>query len=88
MTSGQGVTRTDVDVGIRYWASSRAVAGCDSENFPGRLVGDILQAAAGAHTGLGGVLAVSTILQDGRPATASQSLSETTLEVLPPFAGG
>jgi len=89
MTSGHGVTRTDVDVRIRYWASARAVAGCDSESFPGRLVGDILQAAAAAHTGLGGVLAVSTILQEGRPVTASQPLSgATTLEVLPPFAGG
>ena len=87
MTSGQGVTRTDADITIRYWASARAGAGCDFESFTGHYVGDVLQAAA--HSGLGDVLAVSTILLDGRPATESQQLSaRTTLEVLPPFAGG
>ena len=89
MASGPEVTRTDAEVTIRYWASARAAAGCDSERFTGRKVGDVLQAAASAHTGLGGVLAVSTILLDGRPVTAAQPLSEgTILEVLPPFVGG
>jgi sulfur-carrier protein len=89
MASGPEVTRTDAEVTIRYWASARAAAGCDSERFTGRQVGEVLQAAASAHTGLGGVLAVSTILLDGRPVTAAQPLSEgTILEVLPPFVGG
>ena len=89
MVSGPDVTRNDAEVTIRYWASARAAAGCDSERFTGRKVGDVLQAAASAHTGLGGVLAVSTILLDGRPVTAAQPLSGgSTLEVLPPFAGG
>jgi len=49
----------------------------------------VLEAAAAAHTGLGAVLEVSTILLDGVAVTASQPLSEgITLEVLPPFAGG
>ena len=89
MTSGPDVTRADADVTIRYWASARAAAGCDSECFTGHYVGDVLQSAASAHIGLAGVLAVSTILLDGRPVIATQPLSEgTTLEVLPPFAGG
>ena len=122
MTSAPvGAGRTMVDVTIRYWASARAAAGCDSEHFAGRYVGDVLEAAAAAHTGLGAVLEVSTILMGGRPVTAaeplpeplsgplsgslsgssSESLSEhlseslpesmpagTTIEVLPPFAGG
>ena len=76
-------------VTIRYWASARAAAGCDSEQFPGRLVGDVLEAASAAHAGLGIVLRVSTILRDGCPVTESQAVSEgTILEVLPPFAGG
>jgi len=84
-----GVTGTGVDVTIRYWASARAAAGCDSERFGGHHVGDVLDAAAAAHTGLGVVLGVSTILLDGRPVTAAELLTEgTTLEVLPPFAGG
>ena len=90
MTSGPvGATRTDADVTIRYWASARAAAGCDSECFSGHYVGDVLAAAAAAHAGLGVVLEVSTILLDGCAVTASGVLSDgTTLEVLPPFAGG
>jgi sulfur-carrier protein len=88
MTTGGSQTRKTV-VTVRYWASARAAAGCDSERFTGHHVGDVLEAAAAAHAGLGVVLSVSTILADGSPVTASQLLSEgTTLEVLPPFAGG
>lgn len=84
-----GATRANVNVSVRYWASARAVAGCDSERFGGLQVGDVLEAAAAAHTGLSVVLDVSTILLDGRAVTASEPLSEgVTLEVLPPFAGG
>ncbi len=90
MTSGPvGVTGTAVNVTIRYWASARAAAGCDSERFVGHRVGDVLEAAAAAHTGLGVVLRVCTVLLDGRQVTASEPLSEgATIEVLPPFAGG
>ncbi|MEO6143842.1 MAG: MoaD/ThiS family protein [Dermatophilaceae bacterium] len=90
MTSGPlVVTGTSVTVTIRYWASARAAAGCDSESFGGHHVGDVLKAAAAAHTGLGVVLAVSTYLLDGRQVSAAEPLSEgTTIEVLPPFAGG
>lgn len=107
MTSGSEATRTGADVRVRYWASARAAAGCDSEVFTedsfaggllsGRTVGDVLSAAAAAHTGLGAVLEVSTILLDGRQVAASEPLPEslpgpssesTLLEVLPPFAGG
>jgi len=84
-----GVKGPDPDVRIRYWAAARAVAGCDSESFAARTVGDALVAAAAAHKGLGGVLEVSTILLDGRPVSVSHRVSQgTTLEVLPPFAGG
>jgi sulfur-carrier protein len=90
MTSGpEGATRTNADVTIRYWASARAAAGCDSERFPGHDVGAVLAAAAAAHAGLGVVLEVSTILLDGRAVTTADVLPEgTVLEVLPPFAGG
>jgi len=83
------VTGAGVFVTIRYWASARAAAGCDSERIAGNNVGDVLAAAAAAHTGLGVVLQVSTILLDGRHATSSEPLSDgTTIEVLPPFSGG
>ncbi|HZJ06821.1 MAG TPA: MoaD/ThiS family protein [Nocardioidaceae bacterium] len=104
MTSPRsGATLTSVNVTVRYWASARAVAGCDSERLgvptggspvgghhAGIVnVGDALAAAAAAHTGLSVVLDVSTILLDGRAVTASEPLTEgATIEVLPPFAGG
>lgn len=99
MTSPRsGATLTSVNVTVRYWASARAVAGCDSErlgvqvggvNIGGAHVGDVLAAAAAAHTGLSVVLDVSTILLDGRAVTATEPLTEgAILEVLPPFAGG
>jgi len=98
-----GATLTSVNVTVRYWASARAVAGCDSERLGVQVggvqvgglhvgsvnVGDVLEAAAAAHTGLSVVLDVSTILLDGRAVTASEPLTEgAILEVLPPFAGG
>lgn len=90
MTSAPaGATRATVNVTVRYWASARAVSGCDSEPLAGGSVDDVLAAASAAHTGLSVVLAVSTILLDGRAVTGSQPVSEgVTLEVLPPFAGG
>lgn len=90
MTSGPaGASRGSVTVTVRYWASARATAGRDSDRFMGHRVGDVLDAAAAAHTGLSAVLDVSTILLDGRAVTVSEQLSEgATLEVLPPFAGG
>lgn len=90
MTSASaGAIGTDPWVTIRYWASARAAAGCDSESFAGQRVGEVLEAASAAHTGLDVVLRVSTILRDGLPVTRSEPLSQgTILEVLPPFAGG
>jgi molybdopterin converting factor small subunit len=97
MTSDPGETRTASDVTIRYWASARAAAGCDSERFTAHHVGEVLEAAAAAHAGLGAVLAVSSILLDGRPVARAGTLPEplpeplyegAVLEVLPPFAGG
>lgn len=86
---GAGEVGTGPAVTIRYWASARAAAGCDTESFTGHHVRDVLEAASAAHTGLQRVFKVSTILMDGRSVTEAQALSPgTTLEVLPPFAGG
>jgi molybdopterin synthase sulfur carrier subunit len=89
MTSGPSLSDPGVEVTVRYWASARAAAGCDTETLTGQRVGDVLATAAAAHTGLGVILQVCTILLDGRPVTAAESLSAgVILEVLPPFAGG
>jgi molybdopterin converting factor small subunit len=90
-----------MNVTIRYWASARAAAGCDSDSFAGSRVGDVLESAAVAHPRLRAVLEVSTILLDGRQVAATDPLpgslpeslpgslpAGSVLEVLPPFAGG
>jgi molybdopterin converting factor small subunit len=97
MTTGSEATCATTDVTIRYWASARAAAGCDTDSFPGRRVGDVLEAASVAHPRLRAVLEVSTILLDGRPVLSTDPLPDSlpapapqgsVLEVLPPFAGG
>jgi len=97
MTTGSEATGTSTGVTIRYWASARAAAGCDSDSFAGRRVADVLESAAVAHPRLRAVLEVSTILLDGRPVAATDLLpgsspgsspQDLVLEVLPPFAGG
>ena len=87
MTSPE--TATAVTVTVRYWAGARAAAGVDSEPVSGTTVGDVLAGAATRHTGLEPVLAVASVLLDGRAASTDERLTEgATLEVLPPFAGG
>jgi sulfur-carrier protein len=82
-------TATTVRVTLRYWAGARAAAGVDSESCAGRTVGEVLAAASARHTALEPVLAVSSVLLEGLPATALDPLTDgATLEVLPPFAGG
>lgn len=52
-------------------------------------VQDVLDRAVAAHTGLGPVLGVASVLLDGRSAARSEPVpAGTTLEILPPFAGG
>lgn len=81
--------RAERQVTLRYWAGARSTAGVDAESWSGRTVGDVLSAASRAHAGLEAVLAVSTVLLDGRPSSAGDPLPHgATLEVLPPFAGG
>lgn len=81
------------DVSIRYWAGAAAAAGVDSESIAAPSVADALAEARTARGGaLDGVLAVSSILVDGR-ATRGEALAEpltgpVSVEVLPPFAGG
>jgi molybdopterin converting factor small subunit len=55
----------------------------------GPLVGDVLDAAVSAHPDLGGVVAVCSVLVDGRAVGRDAEVQPgTVIEVLPPFAGG
>lgn len=76
-------------VTVRYWAAAAAATGTAEDAFPAGSVAQILHAAQARHPDLERVLAVATILLDGRVARPQQEVSAgMELEVLPPFAGG
>ncbi|MEO6018918.1 MAG: MoaD/ThiS family protein [Knoellia sp.] len=77
-------------VTLRYWAGARAAAGVAEETFEaGPRVGDVLDAAVAAHPDLSDVVAVCSVLVDGRSVQRDAEVSpDTVIEVLPPFAGG
>lgn len=77
---------------VRYWAGARAAAGMTQEYVPladGATVADVVTAVEEAHPALAPVLEVASLLLDGRAARRADPIgAATTLEVLPPFAGG
>lgn len=76
-------------VTVRYWAAARDAAGCEQELRAAGTAGEVFAAACAEHPELTRVLAVATVLMDGRRVTASHRVPPgATLEVLPPFAGG
>lgn len=81
------------EVTIRYWAGAAAAAGVESETIPAPSVAAALTTARDARAGaLDQVFAVSSFLVDGRAtrgdALGAELSAPTTVEVLPPFAGG
>lgn len=76
-------------VTVRYWAAAAEAAGGEAETRRAGPVRDILASAQAEHPGLGPVLAVSGILLDGvQTHEDAVAAAGSTLEVLPPFAGG
>lgn len=76
-------------VRVRYWAGARACAGTDEDEVRAGTVGAALDAVRDRRPGLAEVIAVSTILLDGRSAGPGAALpAGAVVEVLPPFAGG
>lgn len=90
MTSTDGSHRVMRPVTLRYWAGARAAAGVSEETLlVGPLVGDVLDGAVEAHPALRDVVAVCSVLVDGRSVGREVEVAEgTVVEVLPPFAGG
>lgn len=90
MTAIDGSHRAMRPVTLRYWAGARAAAGVSEETFEtGPLVGDALDAAVSAHPDLRDVMAVCSVLLDGRSVGRDAEVGEDkVVEVLPPFAGG
>lgn len=76
-------------VTVRYWAAARAAAGVDQEERDPGSVADILAGAVADHPDLRPVLAVASTLVDGVAVTGDGRVAPgSTVEILPPFAGG
>lgn len=89
MSSSVPVTDSGAAVTVRYWAAAKAATGRAAETRPAGTVGQVLAGARAEHPELERVLAVATVLLDGRPVRADDPVAPgTTLEILPPFAGG
>jgi molybdopterin synthase sulfur carrier subunit len=85
-------------VRVRYWASARSAAGVESDQLavegPVSLA-DVTQQVLALHRGsrLSDVIAACSVLVDDRPAGTSDPTQVlvapgSTVEFLPPFAGG
>jgi len=91
------VNETQV-IQVRYWAAARTAAGCDMEEIPtdrSMSLSEVLAEAVRRHPGtrLADVLGLCSVLLGDRPV-ATEDPGEllvppgSTLEFLPPFAGG
>jgi sulfur-carrier protein len=93
-TRGVGASGADVTATVRYFAGAKAAAGAPSESvaFPaGTTLADLVAALAADHgEALTRVLAASSLLLDGL-AVHERTVplpDGSTVDVLPPFAGG
>ncbi|MGL5928553.1 MAG: MoaD/ThiS family protein [Dermatophilaceae bacterium] len=77
-------------VHVRYWAAARAAAGVDAERVPTpATVAELLAALAASRPALAPVLPVCSVLVDGRAGRGTDAVPDgSTVEILPPFAGG
>jgi molybdopterin converting factor small subunit len=76
------------EVTVRFFAAARAAAGVSSAEIPAGPIGEGLSALA-LGPAFDEVLAVSTLLCDGRRLDPAEQVSAgQTVDVLPPFAGG
>lgn len=83
---------TATTITVRYWAGARAAAGVAEESYAGPQSLDGLREAAIARhpesDRLAGVLAVCSVLVDGRQPQGPEVGAGSVVEFLPPFAGG
>lgn len=75
---------------VRYFAAAAEAAGCDEESLDAVSVGVLRAAIVIAHPGIEAVLERCALLVDGvRVDDPGHALSaESSVDVLPPFAGG
>lgn len=74
---------------VRYFAAAAEAAGLDSEQVPAGSGAALRADLVRRHPDLAGVLDRCALLAEGRRLEASDEATPgTTLDVLPPFAGG
>lgn len=76
---------------VRYFAGAREAAGLTTEQLDGPTsVAALRSTLTAAHPGLGAVLPKCALLVAGARATSDEAPipDHTTVDVLPPFAGG
>ncbi|GEM00170.1 MoaD/ThiS family protein [Cellulomonas terrae] len=75
---------------VRYFAAAAEAAGVDTEQLPAGSAAQVRTAMVAAHgAGLDRVLGRCSLLADGTRVDGDDPVpSGTTLDVLPPFAGG
>jgi sulfur-carrier protein len=75
---------------VRYFAAARAAAGLTSEQIPAASLKELVDALTERHPPLARILPACSYLVDGlvsRDATTPLT-DPSTVDVLPPFAGG
>jgi len=76
-------------VSVRYWAGARAAAGTEEEPLEADSTAEVVVALTGRGGELARVVALSSLLVDGRGVRDSVDLTDgQVVEILPPFAGG
>lgn len=80
----------DDPVTLRYWAAARDATGTDADDVAAGPLEQVLASAVRSHPDLDRVLAVASVLVDGVVAHDREAdvPPGSTVEVLPPFAGG
>lgn len=76
-------------VRVRYWAGARTAAGTADEQVQAVSITELRRVVVDRHPALVAVLDVASLMVDGRTVTGDADLpAGSTVEVLPPFAGG
>ncbi|PZG38837.1 molybdopterin synthase sulfur carrier subunit [Spongiactinospora gelatinilytica] len=78
---------------IRYWAAAKEAAGIAEEPFEAATLGELLAEVTRSRSELAKVIRRSSFLVDGDPVgrrdhDTVELRRGSTVEVLPPFAGG